>query len=92
MTFNPAGLDQAPFSVSFWGPLRIGLLALGCTLGALTLWSVLTSIASATIASGTVVVDSSRKIIQHADGGIVSTIHVREGQVVSAGQVLHNSG
>lgn len=88
MTFNPAGLDQAPFSVSFWGPLRIGLLALGCTLGALTLWSVLTSIASATIASGTVVVDSSRKIIQHADGGIVSTIHVREGQVVSAGQVL----
>ncbi|MGB1088442.1 MAG: HlyD family type I secretion periplasmic adaptor subunit [Alphaproteobacteria bacterium] len=39
-------------------------------------------------AQGTVSVDSKRKTIQHLEGGIVSAIHVREGDVVKSGDVL----
>ena len=46
------------------------------------------SLASATIAPGTVVVDLSRKVMQHPDGGVVRAINVRDGDHVEAGQVL----
>ena len=38
--------------------------------------------------SGTVTVESSRKAIQHPAGGSVEAILVREGQLVSGGEVL----
>ncbi|MFC5069437.1 HlyD family type I secretion periplasmic adaptor subunit [Flaviflagellibacter deserti] len=49
-------------------------------------WS--TVLSGAVIAHGTVVVDSSVKKVQHLDGGIVAEIHVKEGDHVSANDVL----
>lgn len=39
-------------------------------------------------ASGKVAVSGNRQSVQHRDGGVVTAIHVREGQNVKAGQVV----
>lgn len=65
----------------------------GFTLGFLLLagvggWAATAMISGAVIAPGTVAVDQNLKSIQHRDGGIVSEIAVREGDLVREGQVL----
>jgi HlyD family secretion protein len=47
-----------------------------------------TQIASAVIASGRLVVESGVKKVQHPTGGVVGELHVREGDHVTAGEVL----
>jgi HlyD family secretion protein len=39
-------------------------------------------------APGIIAVSGNRQTVQHKDGGVITAIHVREGQHVSAGQVL----
>lgn len=51
-------------------------------------WSVVAQLASAAIAPGVVSPDGSRKTIQHLEGGIIRTIHIAEGDTVTAGQTL----
>jgi HlyD family type I secretion membrane fusion protein len=73
---------------------RIGSRVLmGTTLGILLLfviggWSATAKLTGAVIAQGSVKVDQNLKIIQHRDGGIVTRILVREGDVVEKDQVL----
>src|SRR3546814_2391191 len=40
------------------------------------------------MATGELRVDNERKVVQHPEGGIVTEIFVREGQVVEEGEVL----
>lgn len=47
-----------------------------------------TKISGAVIAAGTLVVDSYVKPVQHLKGGIVSTVDVKNGDRVEAGQIL----
>jgi len=63
----------------------LGILVLVLAIGA---WMSAVPIAAAVIASGTVVVDSSVKKIQHPSGGIVGEIRVRDGDRVHAGDLL----
>jgi HlyD family type I secretion membrane fusion protein len=51
-------------------------------------WAAVAPLASAAIAPGVVSPDSSRKTIQHLEGGIIREINVRQGDEVKAGQVL----
>ncbi|KAA0697172.1 HlyD family type I secretion periplasmic adaptor subunit [Neorhizobium sp. P12A] len=51
-------------------------------------WSVLAPLKSAAIASGIIEPESSRKTIQHLEGGIVRRILVKNGDTVKAGQVV----
>ncbi len=51
-------------------------------------WSLLAPLKSAAIASGIVEPETSRKTIQHLEGGIVSQILVKNGDAVTSGQVL----
>lgn len=51
-------------------------------------WAATSSLSSAIVGEGTVVVDENVKKIQHRDGGIVKELLVREGQSVAAGDVL----
>jgi HlyD family secretion protein len=51
-------------------------------------WAASTEISGAVVASGTVVVQSSVKQVQHLSGGIVGELLVREGDRVKAGDVL----
>ncbi|CAN7194549.1 HlyD family type I secretion periplasmic adaptor subunit [Phyllobacterium sp. LjRoot231] len=52
------------------------------------IWSVFAPLKSAAIASGVVEPESSRKTIQHLEGGIVRQILVKNGDSVKSGQVL----
>jgi HlyD family secretion protein len=74
-------------------PLLQPLLLTGNTLVfgflfALGLWSAMATLESAAIADGFIAVESSRKTIQHLEGGIIAKIHVRDGQSIVAGQLL----
>ena len=56
--------------------------------GVFGLWASIAPIDSAAIAQGYLVLDNKRKKIQHLEGGIVSKIYVKDGDVVEEGQKL----
>jgi HlyD family secretion protein len=66
----------------------IGLAATAILVGGVGGWAATTQLAGAVIASGAIVVESNVKKVQHASGGIVGEILVKEGDVVQANQVL----
>ncbi len=67
---------------------RVGMLALLLLIFGVGGWSALASIRGAVIAPGLVVVETSKKRVQHAEGGIVEAIHVAAGVHVEAGDML----
>lgn len=67
--------------------LAAGLVAAGILL-AVTVWANLASLAGAVVSSGSFVVDSYVKKVQHPDGGVVGELLVREGQRVAANDIL----
>ncbi len=69
-------------------PLAIGFLALVVLVGGFGTWSVMANISGAVIVSGAIEVDQNRQVVQHPDGGVVSEILVKEGDLVAAGDVL----
>lgn len=56
--------------------------------GGFAVWSSIALLASAVVASGVVSPEGYRKTVQHLEGGIIGTIHVKEGDRISAGQIL----
>ncbi|MBB6411262.1 HlyD family type I secretion periplasmic adaptor subunit [Mesorhizobium sangaii] len=65
-----------------------GLVVVAALVGGIGIWAGTTSLAGAVIASGTVVVESNVKKVQEQTGGTVREILVRNGDKVTAGQVL----
>ncbi|NKN32887.1 HlyD family type I secretion periplasmic adaptor subunit [Marichromatium bheemlicum] len=51
-------------------------------------WSAMAMLDSAAVAPGVVTVESYRQAVQHLEGGIVSELLVREGDLVEAGDLL----
>jgi HlyD family secretion protein len=76
-------LDERLRSVTWTGNLLVGCFVLG-----LGTWSTFAPLESAAIAFGTVESESSRKTIQHLEGGIIRQILVVDGDIVHAGQTL----
>jgi HlyD family secretion protein len=86
----PLSLGSAPPALSerLRGVTRTGnLLVCGFVIG-LGTWSTYAPLESAAIAIGTVESESSRKTVQHLEGGIIRQILVADGDVVRAGQTL----
>ncbi len=52
------------------------------------IWAAMAPLSGAVVATGVVQAAGQNKVIEHLEGGIISTIHVREGQVVRAGESL----
>jgi HlyD family secretion protein len=69
-------------------PMIVGVLALLALILGIGVWGSMTRIAGAIVASGTIQVESLRQVVQHPDGGVVGEILAREGQRVSAGDVI----
>ncbi|MDG1118262.1 MAG: HlyD family type I secretion periplasmic adaptor subunit [Flavimaricola sp.] len=69
-------------------PLILGMLVLLVLVGGLGSWSVLSRITGAVITQGRIEVEQNRQVIQHPDGGVVAEILVKEGDTVTAGDVL----
>lgn len=68
--------------------LAIGAVLALALIGGLGGWSAVTSIAAAVLAPATVVVESSKKAVQHDAGGIVAEINIKNGDLVERGDVL----
>jgi HlyD family secretion protein len=51
-------------------------------------WSAMAPLESAAVAIGSVVSESSRKTVQHLEGGIIRQILVHDGDAVAGGQIL----
>lgn len=51
-------------------------------------WSAVAPLASAALAPGVISPDGARKTVQHLEGGIIRSIHVREGDTVDAGDPI----
>lgn len=68
--------------------IRLSLLACLVGFGGFVLWASFAKLDEGVSASGQVVVQDNRKQIQHLEGGMISAMHVREGQTVEKGDVL----
>jgi len=66
----------------------LGVVALVALIGGVLLWAVSVTISGAIVASGQVMVESNRQVVQHPDGGVVGEILVADGDMVEAGQIL----
>lgn len=70
------------------GALIAGFAVMIVILGGFGAWAMTAQLAGAVLASGTVVVDSNVKKVQHATGGTVGEIRVKDGDRVAAGDLL----
>jgi epimerase transport system membrane fusion protein len=69
--------------------LRIaGLVTVALFFGGFGTWAAVAPISSAAVAAGVVVVQSSKKTVQHLEGGIIKEILVKEGDSVKKGDVV----
>ncbi len=70
-----------PFLVLGYSTLILTVLGVG-------LWGAMARISGAVIAPGVVEVEGNRQVVQHLTGGVIASIHVRDGDSVAAGDVL----
>ena len=68
--------------------LILGLGGVVALIGGVVGWGVFASIAGAVIATGRVAVESRNQVVEHIDGGTVSEVLVRDGDVVTRDEVL----
>lgn len=87
---NPFGRGRPsdPLSGDWSAPARKGFTVVFATFGVFGGWVCLAPIDSAVVASGSIVVESDRKVVQHLEGGIVHELLVSDDAEVEEGQVL----
>jgi len=84
--FLPAAIalrDGAPSPGGRWL-----LRAVFVLLAAVLAWAIIGRVDVVAVAAGRVIPDGRSKVVQSLDGGVVRTLHVREGQEVAAGDLL----
>ena len=70
------------------GAIRLAAAACIFGLGGFIAWGSVAPLEEGVAASGQVIVESERQVIQHLEGGIISEIKIREGEWVEKGDVL----
>lgn len=77
---------RSPWSAT--GFIAFGALIVLGLAGGVGAWSAVAKIAGAVIAPGELRVEGERKTVQHLEGGVISEILVKDGDTVSAGDIL----
>jgi HlyD family secretion protein len=80
--------DQQGFSRSLRALSVAGCVGIALFAGTVGVWAVAATLSGAVVASGQFVVDGNVKKVQHATGGIVGELKVREGERVELDQVV----
>ncbi len=94
MTAQPTAAAPPPVAaatvpgIGLTAPVAAGLGVIVLFFGVFGGWAALAPLESAALAPGVVSVETKRKTVQHLEGGIVGAILVRDGDSVTAGQVL----
>src|SRR4051795_3611780 len=68
--------------------IRLGAIIAGLFFVLFLGWAALMPLDAGVNAAGTIAVAGNRQSVQHRDGGVITAIHIREGQHVRAGDVL----
>ncbi|HYD61491.1 MAG TPA: HlyD family type I secretion periplasmic adaptor subunit [Noviherbaspirillum sp.] len=84
----PAPVSEVKVETDDTRHSRLGWLIVLLGFGGFMLWASFAPLDQGVPVSGTVVVDSNRKVVQHQTGGTVDEILVKEGETVKAGQPL----
>lgn len=85
LTTSPQG-DVEPGALG--RSARWGLWALAIGFGGFLLWAALAPLDEGVPSTGMVAIDTKRNTVQHLNGGIIQKVLVREGDEVTAGQLL----
>lgn len=80
--------DIPPQKSGIWFYICLGVVALLGLVGGAGYWSMSAKLDGAVVATASFVVESNRKTVQHLEGGIVRDLLVKEGDYVTADQVL----
>jgi HlyD family secretion protein len=83
ITLEHQGFSRSLRRLAFTGCVGVVLFA-----GTVGVWAVAATLSGAVVASGQFVVDGNVKKVQHATGGIVGELRVREGERVEQDQVV----
>lgn len=67
---------------------RFGMVVMFLIFGVFILWAAFAPLGSYSIASGRVVVDAKKQVVQHREGGVIQSILVKDGDRVTKGQTL----
>ena len=81
-------VTDVPLRESSRGYVIAGVLIIAGLFGGAGAWATMAEINGAVIAPGRLTVESNRKTVQHLDGGIVSEILIKDGDLVEPGQLL----
>lgn len=68
--------------------VRQGALVMAAFLFVILFWAAFAPLSDGVHARGIIAVSGNRQAVQHRDGGVVTAIHVREGQKVRSGEPL----
>lgn len=82
------GLSRIGLPAACAKPVCGGYLLTGVFILVFLLWGGLVPLAGGALAPGVIAPESSRKTVQHLEGGIIMRLGVREGDFVAAGQTL----
>jgi HlyD family secretion protein len=74
--------------VTLVGPILLGVAILVLGIGGFMAWASSTEMASASVASGRVIVESNTKTVSHLEGGTLKQLLVKDGDQVQAGALL----
>jgi len=80
--------NSTPTRRSIRRNILAGLTVLAMLVGGVGGWASTTQLSGALIASGSVVVDSNVKKVQHPTGGVMGELRVRDGDRVKAGDIV----
>ncbi|MBC06136.1 HlyD family type I secretion periplasmic adaptor subunit [Thalassospira sp.] len=69
-------------------PVLAGLFVIVLGFGGFLTWGFTAKLDSAAVATGSVIVDSKKRVVNHYEGGILKKLLVEEGEHVLAGQAL----
>ncbi len=87
----PEPADEYMAFVARFDPKRYvvrGMAVVIVLFGGFGTWAAVAPLDSGVVASGTVIVDGRRRVVQHREGGVVDELKVSEGDRVARGQVL----
>ncbi|CAO4140184.1 HlyD family type I secretion periplasmic adaptor subunit [Methylorubrum aminovorans] len=83
-----SGEDSAVSPIAWQRYAIAGYALIAATFGVAGAWAATVRLDRAVISTGVIVAESSRKVVQHFEGGMVQAVLVRDGQTVRAGDVL----
>jgi protease secretion system membrane fusion protein len=81
-------IEGESFQNLTYAPVRWGVWVLVIGFVGFFVWACFAPLNEGVPTTGTVSIDTKRKVVQHLSGGIVKSVMVKEGELVKAGQIL----